>query len=151
MNAIDYLNTPCGVLEITATDNGVTAVNFVQTIDKSIISNAITNNAKTQLNEYILGKRQRFDLPLTPSGSEFQKQVWQALMSIGYGETASYLDIAKEIGNIKACRAVGAANGRNPIGIIVPCHRVIGSNGKLTGYAGGLERKKWLLDLEQQA
>ncbi len=104
-----------------------------------------------QLQEYFQGKRQQFDLPLEFNGTEFQKQVWQTLLQIPYGETRSYLDIAMAIGNKKAVRAVGAANGRNPISIIAPCHRVIGASGALTGFAGGLEAKALLLSLEQKA
>lgn len=107
--------------------------------------------AERQLQEYFQGKRQQFDLPLEFNGTEFQKQVWQALLQIPYGETRSYLDIATAIGNKKAVRAVGTANGRNPISIIAPCHRVIGASGALTGFAGGLEAKALLLSLEQKA
>lgn len=103
-----------------------------------------------QLNSYFKGKRLDFDLPLNPVGTDFQEQVWEALTSIGYGKTVSYGDIANKIGNPKAVRAVGAAIGKNPISIIIPCHRVIGSNGKLTGFAGGLSTKEFLLDLETQ-
>ena len=106
--------------------------------------------AEQQLMEYFSDKRKSFDLPLAPKGTEFQKKVWAALCEIPYGETRTYADIAKMIGNEKACRAVGMANHVNPIPVIVPCHRVIGSNGKLTGYAGGLEKKQLLLDLEQR-
>ena len=107
--------------------------------------------AERQLQEYFQGKRQQFDLPMEFNGTEFQKQVWQALLQIPYGETRSYLDIATAIGNKKAVRAVGAANGRNPISIIAPCHRVIGASGALTGFAGGLEAKALLLSVEQKA
>jgi methylated-DNA-[protein]-cysteine S-methyltransferase len=102
-----------------------------------------------QLAEYFAGKRRVFDLPLGPRGSDFQVGVWRALMRIPYGETCSYGDIARSIGRPDASRAVGAANGRNPIPIIVPCHRVIGANGSLTGYGGGLPVKRWLLDHER--
>ena len=101
--------------------------------------------AKTQIEEYFSGKRTTFDLPLAPVGTDFQKRVWTALCTIPFGESRAYSELAEQIGRPKAVRAVGAANGRNPISIIVPCHRVIGRNGKLTGYAGGLERKAWLL------
>lgn len=101
-----------------------------------------------QLCEYFDGKRKTFDLPLKIEGTPFQKKVWQALTEIPYGETRTYKEIACAVGNEKACRAVGLANNKNPIGIIVPCHRVVGSNGKLKGYAGGLEAKQFLLDLE---
>ncbi|MFM2484198.1 methylated-DNA--[protein]-cysteine S-methyltransferase [Celerinatantimonas yamalensis] len=101
-----------------------------------------------QLNEYLAGKRTRFTLPVVMTGTPFQRSVWQALMTIPFGETRTYQQLANAIGHPRAVRAVGAANGRNPISIIVPCHRVIGSNGKLTGYAGGVERKAALLQLE---
>jgi methylated-DNA-[protein]-cysteine S-methyltransferase len=104
-----------------------------------------------QLGEYFAGTRTRFDLPLEARGSEFEKKVWRALEKIPYGKTRSYLDLAKAIGSPKACRAVGAANGRNPLPIVVPCHRVIGADGKLTGFAGGIEKKAKLLDHEARA
>ena len=111
-------------------------------------SNEITDEACRQLKAYFEGELREFDLPLAPKGTVFQNQVWRALQQVKYGETASYLDIAKAIGNPKAVRAVGMANGRNPIAIVVPCHRIIGSNKSLTGYAGGLPRKQYLLNLE---
>jgi methylated-DNA-[protein]-cysteine S-methyltransferase len=104
-----------------------------------------------QLHEYFEGKRKIFSLPLDFHGTEFQQQVWQALLTIPYGQTRSYLQIAQQIGNEKSVRAVGAANGKNPISIIAPCHRVIGSSGKLTGFAGGLEAKAFLLQMESPA
>ena len=110
----------------------------------------VLRSAAKQLNGYFKGKRMEFDLPLRPVGTDFQEQVWQALTTIGYGETVSYGDIANHIKNPKAVRAVGAAIGRNPISIIIPCHRVIGSNGKLTGFAGGLSTKEFLLNLENR-
>lgn len=103
---------------------------------------------RDQLGEYFAGERTGFDLPLAPLGTPFQQQVWKALRRIPYGRTASYGDIARGIGHPSASRAVGLANGRNPISIIVPCHRVIGTDGRLTGYAGGVERKRFLLELE---
>ena len=102
-----------------------------------------------KVNEYFEGQRQVFDLPLDFEGTEFQQKVWQALLTIPFGETRSYKQIAEQIGNVKAVRAVGAANGKNPISIITPCHRVVGANGKLVGFAGGLENKDVLLQLEQ--
>jgi methylated-DNA-[protein]-cysteine S-methyltransferase len=107
--------------------------------------------AERQLGEYFSGARTRFDLPLEPRGSEFQKKVWRALREIPFGETRSYLDIASRIGSIKACRAVGAANGKNPLPIVIPCHRVIGKDGTLTGFGGGLETKATLLALEARS
>ena len=103
-----------------------------------------------QLDDYFAGKRRDFDFPVDPAGSPFQRSVWAALCEIPYGETWSYLQLATRIGNPKACRAVGLANGRNPIAVVVPCHRVIGANGSLTGYGGGMDRKRLLLDLERR-
>lgn len=110
----------------------------------------LTDTVYTQLCEYFEGKRKLFNFAYTLVGTDFQKKVWQALVTIPYGETRTYKDIAKQIGNEKASRAVGLANNKNPITIAVPCHRVIGSNGRLVGYAGGLEMKKALLSLEQK-
>ena len=109
---------------------------------------ALIKEANRQLSEYLKGERQMFDLPLNPRGTDFQKRVWRALRDIPYGETRSYKQIAEAIGNPKAVRAVGMANNRNPITIVVPCHRVIGADGKLVGYGGGLEMKEFLLRLE---
>lgn len=148
MNAFSYLDTPLGCLEIIANQEALTRVAFVEGSNVGKQSNDITNAAKAQLGEYFRGKRQRFELPLAPEGTAFQQRVWQTLMSIGFGQTASYHDVAHLIDNPNAVRAVGAANGKNPIAIIIPCHRIIGKNGTLTGYAGGLTRKQWLLNLE---
>ena len=101
-----------------------------------------------QLQEYFEGKRTDFDLKLNPKGTEFQQKVWKSLLDIPYGKTVSYMDQTKKLGDVKAIRAVASANGKNPLWIVVPCHRVIGTNGSLTGYAGGLSRKKWLLEHE---
>ena len=141
------VKTPHGYLSIFANDTAIKAIDFCDT-HPAENENKITKLAAKQLCEYIAGRRTHFDLVLEPEGSEFQQQVWRALTNIPYGVTASYLDIALAIGNKKACRAVGAANGKNPIPIIIPCHRIIGTNGKLTGYAGGLPRKTYLLALE---
>lgn len=111
----------------------------------------LLKKAGTQLQEYFAGKRKSFDLPLAPEGTPFQPKVWKALLEIPYGETRSYGDIARNIGQEKASRAVGMANNKNPIAIIIPCHRVVGSNGKLVGYAGGLDIKEQLLNLEKQS
>ncbi|MDR2931933.1 MAG: methylated-DNA--[protein]-cysteine S-methyltransferase [Oscillospiraceae bacterium] len=110
----------------------------------------LIRTARSQLEDYFAGKRKAFDLPLAPKGTPFQLDVWEALKTIPYGETVSYGDIAARIGRPKAFRAVGLANNRNPISIIVPCHRVVGASGKLVGYGGGIENKKLLLDLEKQ-
>jgi len=108
------------------------------------------NDVKMQLREYFDGVRDSFDLPLSPAGTPFQKKVWTELEHILFGQTISYLELAKRLGDPKVIRAAGSANGKNPIAIVIPCHRVIGSNGDLVGYAGGLENKKWLLDHEQK-
>jgi methylated-DNA-[protein]-cysteine S-methyltransferase len=107
-------------------------------------------SCKSQLREYFEGTRTRFDLPLAPSGTAFQQKVWVTLEQIPFGQTITYLDLARQLGDPKVIRAAGSANGKNPIAIIIPCHRVIGSNGGLVGYAGGMENKKWLLDHEQK-
>lgn len=109
----------------------------------------VLREAKQQLDDYFAGKRRHFDLKLAPHGTEFQTSVWRELSRIPFGTTISYADLARRIGQPKACRAVGAANGRNPIAIIVPCHRVIGADGTLTGYGGGLDCKRWLLKHEE--
>jgi len=113
-------------------------------------ASALTDLAAEQLVEYFAGKRKQFDVPIRPVGTDFQEAVWKALLNIPYGETRSYKQIAQEIGSPAACRAVGMANNKNPISIIIPCHRVIGSNGALVGYGGGLEMKQKLLALEQK-
>jgi methylated-DNA-[protein]-cysteine S-methyltransferase len=110
---------------------------------------AILDDAAGQLDEYFDGQRQDFDVDLGPAGTDFQQTVWKALCEIPYGQTVSYGELARRVGNPKASRAVGLANGRNPISIVVPCHRVIGANGSLTGYGGGLHRKEWLLAHER--
>ena len=141
----DYLTSPIGLIEIQASKKGVTKVNFVESASTPVSTNEVTKRCKKQLQEYFDSRREIFDLPLDPQGTDFQKSVWSALTKIVFGQTAPYAKIAKMINNPKAVRAVGAANGRNPVAIIVPCHRIIGSNGSLTGYAGGLDRKAWLL------
>jgi len=144
------VTTPHGFLTVFANDNAVKAIDFAGT-HPLVDENKISKLAARQLSEYIANKRERFDFALDPDGTDFQRKVWQALQDIPFGETASYLDIALALGNKKACRAVGAANGKNPIPIVIPCHRIIGRNGKLTGYASGLVRKRYLLALESSA
>lgn len=148
MTYTDYLETPAGSLEIQASATAITGVVFVDSAHKPIKVNALTDACKQQLTEYLAGKRKQFDLPLMQQGTDFQKSVWRALTEIPFGKTLAYVDIAQQINKPSAVRAVGAANGKNPISIIVPCHRVIGRNGRLTGYAGGIERKAWLLTHE---
>ena len=147
---VDHVSSAIGLLEITATDQGITSVYFVEQVQLPVTPNQHTERGKQQLSEYLNNQRQSFDLKFDQHGSPFQHQVWQALLTIPYGQVASYSDIAQQIKNPKAVRAVGAANGKNPISIIVPCHRVIGADGTLTGYAGGLARKQWLLQHESK-
>lgn len=152
------LSSPTGDIHIIANDTHLRSITFdpnwkmVRKTMGNIIceSNKIIEKTEKQLQEYFAKKRTEFDLPIYFEGTEFQKQTWQALLTIPYGETRSYSDQAILIGNPKAVRAVGRTNGLNPIGIVVPCHRVIGKSGKLTGYAGGLDVKKFLLDLERE-
>lgn len=144
-----FLKTPLGILEIIGSQEGLRSVSFtdeeVSTIEDVPGS---LRECHDQLKEYFGGRRKHFELKLDPVGSEFQKRVWKELCAIEYGETTSYKDQALRLGDLKAIRAVAAANGKNPIAVIIPCHRVIGSDGSLTGYAGGLWRKKWLLEHE---
>ena len=144
-----YLQSPIGLVEISGTTSFVTSVNFVT---KKIIESesipSVLEQCKIELEEYFSGKRKNFSVNISYEGTEFQKKIWSQLLQIKYGETVSYLHISKQIGDGKAVRAVGHANGKNPIAIIIPCHRVVGADGKLTGYAGGIWRKQWLLELE---
>lgn len=146
---IDYMMTPIGTLEIQASERGITKLIFSESTNSSVTPHLLINRCKRQLAEYFDGERREFDLPLDPQGTSFQRLVWTHLTKITFGQIVSYRDVANAINKPRAARAVGAANGRNPIGIIVPCHRVIGSNGSLTGYAGGLDRKAWLLKHEE--
>ncbi|CAI8914512.1 MULTISPECIES: methylated-DNA--[protein]-cysteine S-methyltransferase [Bacillus] len=143
-----YYESEIGLLEITANDEGITSVIFVEE-RKEENKNKIVEQCLAELDEYFNRKRTEFTVPLSAVGTSFQKSVWDALYTIPYGVSASYLDIAEKVGNTKAVRAIGGANSRNPISIIVPCHRVIGKSGKLVGYAGGLWRKEWLLKHEE--
>lgn len=145
---VDYLETPLGTFEIMATEQGVCQAIFCGEERKAANGNDITNLCKKELTEYFANKRRQFTVPLDPQGSPFQQAVWQCLTDIPFGEVKSYGDIAKQLNKPKASQAVGGANGRNPITLLIPCHRVIGANGSLTGYAGGLERKLWLLQHE---
>lgn len=147
---IGYYNSPIGILEIKANSLGITELNFTDNETTSIYNDVI-KNCLCQLEEYFNGTRSKFDISISfEKGTEFQHQVWNTLMKIPYGKTASYKEVALLIENEKAVRAVGNANNKNPIPIIIPCHRVIGSNGKLVGYAGELWRKEWLLNHEKK-
>lgn len=145
-----YILTPIGIVQICAYDDAIKSIDFVEEQIYSESSITFVESAKTQLDEYFRGTRTSFDLKLALSGTEFQMRVWNELIKIPYGQTATYGEIAKRIGDGKASRAVGGANNKNPIAIIVPCHRVVGSNNKMVGYAGGLWRKEGLLKIEQQ-
>lgn len=148
--------SPVGVLTLVANDHGLAAILWENDDPKRVrlspleesLTHPVLLEAEQQLREYFAGKLERFSLKLDFAGTEFQKKVWGALLTIPFGETRSYAQIAKQVGSPKAVRAVGAANGKNPISIVAPCHRVIGSNGKLTGFAGGMETKAFLLRLE---
>jgi methylated-DNA-[protein]-cysteine S-methyltransferase len=144
------LKTPFGIIRITSNDLAITGVEFLKSGSKSKKQSRqpLLTLCKKQLEEYFAGKRTEFDLPIHPEGTEFQKTVWQNLVKIPYGKTISYSDLARCIGNAKACRAVGGANNKNPLPILIPCHRVVGKNGDLVGFAGRLDIKKWLLEHE---
>jgi methylated-DNA-[protein]-cysteine S-methyltransferase len=144
-----FINSPLGITKIIGDENGLASITVLNEEEKitDIIPECL-EDAAYQLKEYFEGSRKEFQLDLNPEGTAFQKRVWQALQDIPFGKTASYLELSKTLGDIKAIRAVAAANGKNPLWIVIPCHRVIGSDGALTGYAGGLHRKKWLLEHE---
>ncbi|WP_422858332.1 methylated-DNA--[protein]-cysteine S-methyltransferase [Flagellimonas sp. S174] len=143
-----YIETPIGFAELKGDENGLASISvFNEKKPKGIIPEVL-EDAVYQFQEYFEGKRQDFNLKLNPEGTDFQKKVWEKLQTIPFGKTISYLELSKQLGDVKAIRAVAAANGKNPLWIVVPCHRVIGSNGDLVGYAGGLSRKKWLLEHE---
>jgi len=144
------MESPIGSIEIKSTRERIISVNFKEITEYSSPNPPeVLERCIQQLEEYFSGKRKEFNIPILLEGTDFQKQVWKQLISIPYGKTVSYLYIARAVGDQNATRAVGSANGKNRIAIIVPCHRVIGSSGKLIGYAGGLDRKKWLLDHER--
>jgi len=142
------IHSPLGFTKITGDEDGVTQVTVLNSEEKvtDIIPSEL-EDCVIQLKEYFEGSRKDFDLKLNPQGTDFQKKVWTQLETIPYGKTISYLDLSKELGDVKVIRAAASANGKNPLWIIVPCHRVIGSDGSLTGYAGGLHRKRWLLEV----
>ncbi len=143
-----YVKTPLGIAKIVGDAEGISQISV---LDEGVVSKKIPiqlKEAVSQLNQYFEGKRLDFSLKINPKGTDFQKRVWQELCSIPFGKTVSYMDITKKLGDVKAIRAVASANGKNPLWIVVPCHRVIGTDGSLTGYAGGLWRKKWLLEHE---
>lgn len=143
------INTPLGVAKISGDVDGVTSIIVLNSEEPltDIIPEEL-QECVTQLQEYFEGQRQQFTFKINPQGTDFQKRIWELLLDIPYGKTTTYLELSKTYGDVKAIRAVANANGKNPLWIVVPCHRVIGTNGNLTGYAGGLHRKKWLLEHE---
>lgn len=148
---VAFYTFPCGIFRIQQEGDYIVSVQMVQTPSyESCTPTPLTDELAEQLDEYFQGNRQRFDIPYDLKGTPFQKRVWSALCQIPYGQTRSYLDVAQSIGNARACRAVGMANHRNPLLILIPCHRVIGADGSLGGYAAGVDTKQFLLELEQK-
>ena len=146
---ISYLESPIGTLEIKANEESIVSILFLDNPIKEIENtNDVIEICKTQLTEYFAESRKEFNMPLNFSGTDFQNKVWRQLHTIAFGKTISYLQMAKNLGNPRCIRAAGTANGKNPFAIVVPCHRVVGSNNDLVGYAGGLWRKRWLLEHE---
>ena len=155
MLAYDQFETPQGTMLATATDNGLAGVYFKgqkhfpkQRDWRRDARHPVLRQAKRELAEYFAGRRKRFDVPLDPQGSVFQRSIWNAISKVGFGRTLTYGELAQRAGHPGSARAAGAATGRNPLSIIVPCHRIMGADGSLTGYAGGLSRKRALLELE---
>lgn len=144
-----YLDTPMGTLEFTGDENYLLSVMFVEEKSETERRNSILEEAVKQFSLYFQGKLREFNLPIELNGTQFQNRAWKELCNIPYGETISYMEQARRIDNPKGCRAVGGANGKNILSIVVPCHRVIGKNNTLTGYAGGLDKKQWLLEHEK--
>ncbi len=148
-NQTTYYKTPIGTAKIVGNENGISAVTVIDdAVETSTEIPEILKYCVQQLDEYFNGTRKEFHLKLNPQGTDFQKKVWEELLLVPYGKTRTYLEQSKQLGDIKAIRAVASANGKNPIWILIPCHRIIGSDGSLTGYAGGIWRKKWLLEHE---
>ncbi|MFN8489941.1 MAG: methylated-DNA--[protein]-cysteine S-methyltransferase [Caldilineaceae bacterium] len=144
-----YYHSPVGIMEIKGTSTHVASILYVEEVGEATTTiPAVLQMGVEQLSEYFAGARQVFTLPFAQTGTDFQQRVWHTLTSIQYGETVSYMNIAVKLGDAKSIRAVGNANGKNKLNIVVPCHRVIGSNGNLVGYGGGLWRKQWLLEHE---
>ncbi|WP_408028494.1 methylated-DNA--[protein]-cysteine S-methyltransferase [Tenacibaculum litoreum] len=151
-----YYKTPIGIAKINGDENGIQSISVLDEDTSATISipketPSCLQNCVAQLDEYFAGKRTVFDLQLNPQGTTFQQSVWNKLLNIPFGRTRTYLEQTKQLGDVKAIRAVASANGKNPIWIVIPCHRVVGSDGSLTGYAGGVWRKKWLLEHESGA
>ncbi len=148
MIQIAFIKTPLGIAKIVGDEIGISEISAFDQGEVSEIIPVELQDCVQQLQDYFDGKRNNFDFKLNPKGSDFQQKVWQELLNIPFGKTINYMDLAKKLGDPKVIRAAASANGKNPLWIVVPCHRVIGSDGSLTGYAGGLWRKKWLLEHE---
>jgi methylated-DNA-[protein]-cysteine S-methyltransferase len=148
MTATAFFQTPLGISKIVGNEDGISEISITSEGEVSVEVSAVLKEAIVQINDYFEGKRNDFSFKLNPKGTDFQQRVWAELLNIPFGKTMSYHDLSKKLGDVKAIRAVASANGKNPLWIVVPCHRVIGSDGSLTGYAGGLWRKKWLLEHE---
>jgi methylated-DNA-[protein]-cysteine S-methyltransferase len=146
----DYFRSPIGTIQLQHSGNGICSLIFIEGEIPESRNIPQLDECKNQLEEYFDGKSKEFSLQLDPAGTDFQKLIWNELLQIKFGQTMTYSAIAKKTGDIKSIRAVGRANATNPVSIIIPCHRVIGADGSLTGYAGGLWRKKWLLEHEQK-
>jgi len=146
-----HIQTPLGIAKVVSDEVGIQEISVLDekiNIENSADIPQVLKDCICQLEEYFEGKRTEFNLNLTPKGTDFQQKVWHELNKIPFGKTCSYLELSKKLGDVKAIRAVASANGKNPLWVVAPCHRVIGSDGSLTGYAGGLWRKKWLLEHE---
>ena len=143
-----YIKTPLGIAKIMGDENGISVISVSDEGEISKTIPSVVQESVSQLNDYFEGKRTDFTFKLNPLGTDFQKKVWKELLEIPFGKTMTYLQLSKKLGDVKAIREVASANGKNPLWIVVPCHRVIGTDGSLTGYAGGLWRKKWLLEHE---
>jgi len=149
LKEVAYINTPLGVAKIEGDADGISEITILETDEEiTIVVPEVLEDTVYQLREYFEGTRENFNLELNPGGTDFQKKVWHTLSKIPFGKTVSYLELSKKLGDAKAIRAVAAANSKNPLWIVIPCHRVISSDNSLTGYAGGLHRKKWLLEHE---
>jgi len=148
MSQVAFIKTPLGIAKIVGDEEGISIISILSEGELSITIPNELQEAVSQLQDYFSEKRNDFSFKLNPKGTDFQQKVWQELLKIPFGKTISYLDLAKKLGDAKVIRAAASANGKNPLWIVVPCHRVIGTDGSLTGYAGGLWRKKWLLEHE---
>ena len=145
---IVFITTPLGIAKIMGDEHGISEISILKEGELTTKIPQELQDCVTQLEQYFDGKRTQFDFKINPKGTAFQQKVWQELLNIPFGKTISYLDLSKKLGDPKAIRAAATANGKNPLWIVIPCHRVIGTDGSLTGYAGGLWRKKWLLEHE---